>query len=68
VPTCYFQGLELTLQVLLNYFPGPHLFSSAFEGLEFSRLNFNIFTDFSSMLCLQCCDAVGWVAGRASGL
>jgi len=36
--------------------------------IDASLLSTNIEFAFSALICLQCFDAVGWAAGRASGL
>ena len=45
-----------------------HMFKSTYNQDVLNNLSFDYFTSDSFNECLQCFDAVGWAAGRASGL
>ena len=47
--------------------PGKLTVMSRWE-VRFSLLDLDIFSCEGPCICLQCFDAVGWAAGRASGL
>ena len=56
-------SLCLSLNVIIL-----HFFKNQIQRFGCHHLENKIFSYFSNSLCLQCFDAVGWAAGRASGL
>jgi len=57
---------RLSLSLLTNMLPGP--ITSEITNLWRRTNLFIIIIMTMSMICLQCFDAVGWAAGRASGM
>jgi len=48
--------------------PNPNALVAVSKGMQAVKLCTNIILQFLTALCLQCFDAVGLAAGRASGL